>query len=322
MNFGAEVILLQTTHNNKTAAEQQSPLPTVMDDDPLTLTGIQKHLLIPDLSLTIRREVTSTNTLLRQTAMGGAKEGTVLLAQKQTGGKGRMGRAFYSPADTGVYCSILLRPQSLDLCDAANVTTIAAVAACEAIEIAGAGSASIKWVNDVFVSGKKVCGILTEGAVDPATSQAEFLIVGVGINVYPPRDGFPPELSHIAGSVFPTIRPDGRNRLAAFFLNRFLHITKQKKRKSIRLVIVNAALFSANKFWSFAPAKRHRQKHWMSIKIAVFWWNIKTGKKNIWSQEKSAFALYLNESAREFFRLTSSHKKRTINLKKPSEDRQ
>ena len=231
MNFGAEVILLQTTHNNKTAAEQQSPLPTVMDDDPLTLTGIQKHLLIPDLSLTIRREVTSTNTLLRQTAMDGAKEGTVLLAQKQTGGKGRMGRAFYSPADTGVYCSILLRPQSLDLCDAANVTTIAAVAACEAIEIAGAGSASIKWVNDVFVSGKKVCGILTEGAVDPATSQAEFLIVGVGINVYPPRDGFPPELSHIAGSVFPTTRPDGRNRLAAFFLNRFFAYYKTEEKK-------------------------------------------------------------------------------------------
>lgn len=231
MNFGAEVILLQTTHNNKTAAEQQSPLPTVMGDDPLTLTGIQKHLLIPDLSLTIRREVTSTNTLLRQTAMDGAKEGTVLLAQKQTGGKGRMGRAFYSPADTGVYCSILLRPQSLDLCDAANVTTIAAVAACEAIELAGAGSASIKWVNDVFVSGKKVCGILTEGAVDPATSQAEFLIVGIGINVYPPRDGFPPELSHIAGSVFPTIRPDGRNRLAAFFLNRFFAYYKTEEKK-------------------------------------------------------------------------------------------
>lgn len=231
MNFGAEVILLQTTHNNKTAAEQQSPLPTVMGDDPLTLTGIQKYLLIPDLSLTIRREVTSTNTLLRQTAMDGAKEGTVLLAQKQTGGKGRMGRAFYSPADTGVYCSILLRPQSLDLCDAANVTTIAAVAACEAIELAGAGSASIKWVNDVFVSGKKVCGILTEGAVDPATSQAEFLIVGVGINVYPPRDGFPPELSHIAGSVFPTIRPDGRNRLAAFFLNRFFAYYKTEEKK-------------------------------------------------------------------------------------------
>ena len=89
----------------------------------------------------------------------GRAEGTALLADAQTAGRGRLGRQFYSPEGTGLYLSLLLRPAALPLDRAVHITTMAAVAVCRAIEELGGGPAQIKWVNDVFLHGRKVCGI-------------------------------------------------------------------------------------------------------------------------------------------------------------------
>ena len=196
------------------------------DTDILSIQGIQKYLRPPAdaLHLTVLQKTESTNTLLRKAAVEGAPEGTVIAANCQTKGKGRIGRNFYSPSDTGVYLSILLRPTGYSASQATRLTTMAAVAACEAMESTGSAPAAIKWVNDIFIDGKKVCGILTEAAFDLESASPEYIIVGIGFNVYPPKAGFPDELTNIAGAIFPSPLSDGKNRLAAAFLNRFCAI--------------------------------------------------------------------------------------------------
>lgn len=177
---------------------------------------------VPGLSLHVRETVSSTNTLLREWAEEGASHGTVLLAAAQTAGRGRRGRAFFSPGGTGLYLSILLRPD-LPAAESLSLTTCAAVSAALAIEAYTGESAQIKWVNDVFLHEKKVSGILTEGAIDGKTGRFRYAIVGIGVNLLPPEKGFPEELSHIAGGVFPVGREtEGlRERLAGAILERF-----------------------------------------------------------------------------------------------------
>ena len=140
---------------------------------------------------------------------------------RKIGGRGRKGRSFYSPQGTGVYVSILLKPD-IAPDDATLITTTAAVVVCGAAEALSGKPASIKWVNDVFMGGKKVCGILTEGSFDMESGQFEYAVLGAGINVYEPAGGFPQEIRAIAGSVLPSPAPDGKNRMIAEYLNRFL----------------------------------------------------------------------------------------------------
>ena len=127
-------------------------------------------------------EVTgSTNDDIKALAERGAPEGTVIIAGAQTAGKGRLGRSFYSPPDTGLYMSVLLRPV-LAAPDALSVTTAAAVAVAEACDVFLQGTAAgIKWVNDIYVIGRKVCGILTESAVAQDGS-VRYAVLGIGIN--------------------------------------------------------------------------------------------------------------------------------------------
>lgn len=174
------------------------------------------------LDIRVVPTVASTNAMVRELAASGAPEGTVVIANAQTAGRGRLGRQFYSPADTGIYLSILLKPTAYTAQQAIRITTMAAVAACEAIESVSGRSAGIKWVNDIFIGGKKVCGILTEGSFDLESGSLNHVILGIGINAYAPKEGFPNELTDIAGFVFPEPRCDGKNDLAAGFLNRFM----------------------------------------------------------------------------------------------------
>lgn len=164
----------------------------------------------------------STNLLARQAAAQGAAEGLVILAGMQTAGRGRLGRSFFSPGDTGIYMSLLLRPQ-LDPSQVTLVTTAAAVAVCHALEDVCDLQPQIKWVNDIFLAGRKVCGILTEAVFSSGSSSPDYLICGIGINVYPPENGFPEELSSIAGAVCTAPEPDLRNRLVAAILRHFSH---------------------------------------------------------------------------------------------------
>ena len=169
----------------------------------------------------LRPSVTSTNALLREQASQGAAEGTVLVSGSQSQGRGRLGRSFFSPADTGVYLSVLLRPGFEPPADAARLTTMAALAACEAVsEIAGR-QAQIKWVNDVFLDGRKVAGILTEASVSLEDGSLDYVVLGVGFNLYAPAGGFPPEIAGTAGAILPAPLDNGKNALTAAFLNRF-----------------------------------------------------------------------------------------------------
>ena len=190
------------------------------DSDILSAQGVKKYLQ-SDFQLTVHPSVSSTNTVLRSLAEQGAPERTVVISGEQQQGRGRSGRTFYSPADTGVYLSLLLRPVNADPRQTVTLTAAAAVALCQAIEAVSGRTPQIKWVNDIFLNGKKVCGILTEAAFGLESGAPEYVVVGVGINAYVPEGGFPPELTEIAGSLWESPVPDGRNHLAAEFLNRF-----------------------------------------------------------------------------------------------------
>lgn len=165
--------------------------------------------------------VPSTNDFLRQLANQGAPEGTVILASAQTEGRGRMGRKFFSPEDTGLYLSLLLRPRDLDPRESLQITTMAAAALCLAIEHVTEEKPRIKWVNDLYLNGRKICGILTEAAFSMESGSLDYVVLGLGLNLYPPREGFPPELKDLAGSLCLSPRQGLKNRLSAEFLNIF-----------------------------------------------------------------------------------------------------
>lgn len=162
-------------------------------------------------------EVTgSTNDDIKALAENGAEEGTVVIAGAQTAGKGRLGRSFYSPANTGLYMSILLRPR-FGAADSLAITTMSAVAVAEACDAFLNGtSAGIKWVNDIYVNGRKVCGILTESSLAQDGS-VKYAVLGIGINAAAAE--FPEDIREKAGTLGcgAEIRP----LLAAKVLERF-----------------------------------------------------------------------------------------------------
>ncbi|WP_339225013.1 biotin--[acetyl-CoA-carboxylase] ligase [Paenibacillus sp. FSL H8-0332] len=184
------------------------------------------------LRLEVFKSVASTNELVKALASGGEAEGKVILSEEQTAGRGRKGRPFFSPAGTGIYMSILLRPR-LSAADATLLTTSAAVAVALAIESVSGLSTQIKWVNDVFMNGKKVCGILTEASLSLESEWLDYAVLGIGINVTLPSGGFPAELSEVATSIYEAGNPQGdlRNRLTAEVLNRFMGYYEQLKER-------------------------------------------------------------------------------------------
>lgn len=189
--------------------------------DVLSLEGISSALKTRGLELKVFGSLGSTNTELRRLAEEGAPEGTVVIAGMQTAGKGRMGRSFFSPSDTGLYLSLLLRPK-LAAEEAVSLTTAAAVAVAGAIGDVTGKRADIKWVNDVYLEGRKVCGILTEAVFGMELGGLEYAVLGIGVNVYTPEGGFPEELRDIAGAVAGERETSLRNRLAAAILDRFM----------------------------------------------------------------------------------------------------
>ena len=223
------------------------------DTDIVSGQGVGKYLDEKlDLDFEVFDEVVSTNTLLKEKAASGAREGTVVIANSQTGGKGRMGRSFYSPMNTGLYISVLLRPSDIPPQQALKITTMAAVAACKAIDsvvidgaqdegTSGAKKSAkrsknakeelpqIKWVNDIFFHDWKVVGILTEASISMENGNLEYAVLGIGFNVYAPEGGFPEEIKDIAGAILPERTPDAKNKIAAEFLNSFFAIYRDAK---------------------------------------------------------------------------------------------
>ncbi len=167
---------------------------------------ISKESILPYLKgeaqnfdLTVYQTVTSTNTLAKEAAAQGAKEGSVIIAKEQTQGRGRLGRSFYSPNTSGIYFTIIVRPK-INLEDSLLITTAAAVAVAQAIETIAGVDAKIKWVNDIFVADKKVCGILTEASLSFESGGLEYAVVGIGLNIN--TMDFPSDISSVAGSIF------------------------------------------------------------------------------------------------------------------------
>lgn len=163
------------------------------------------------------KTIDSTNNFAKSLAQLGAVHGTTVVSEVQTQGKGRMGRDFYSPMGMGVYMSVILRPK-LSVEHSLLITSCAAVAVAEAIEKVAGIECKIKWVNDIYAGGKKLCGILTEASVDVEQGGLEYAIVGMGINVQ--NVTFPKNLADVATSVkMESGKSVSRSQLAAEILN-------------------------------------------------------------------------------------------------------
>ncbi len=163
----------------------------------ITAEGIARHLdtQVFGRRLELAASLPSTNTRCRELARAGAPEGTAVVALEQTAGRGRRGRPFFSPVG-GVYLSVLLRPQKA--VSPGLITCCGAVAVLEAIRSLCDAPVGIKWVNDILLHNRKLCGILAEG--EPiATGGFSYVVLGFGINGG--QQAFPPELEKIATSL-------------------------------------------------------------------------------------------------------------------------
>lgn len=154
----------------------------------------------------------STNSELKRRAAAGAPEGLALLAERQTGGRGRNGRSFQSDSALGLYLSVLLRPP-VPPARALNLTAWIAVAVCDAVEAACGLRPGIKWPNDIILDGRKLCGILTELEID-GTGALAWVVAGIGTNVSQREEDFQKEIRPVAVSLAMAGRPVRRTDLA------------------------------------------------------------------------------------------------------------
>lgn len=157
--------------------------------------------LLPDSrigNVHVFETVDSTNNVLKDMASKGVPSGTVVISDHQSGGKGRRGRSFSSPSGVGIYLSYLLKPDS-GFDKISDLTSWTAVAVADAIKNAYGLDSQIKWVNDLLMNRKKICGILTEVTVEGESGLIDTCIIGIGININ--ESGFPEEISQIATSI-------------------------------------------------------------------------------------------------------------------------
>lgn len=191
--------------------------------------------------LFVFQTIDSTNQHAKRLAVEGARHGTAVLADEQTAGRGRLGRSFYSPKGTGLYISFILRPTAVASL-APAVTTAASVAVSRALAKTYGIETQIKWVNDIYYQGKKICGILAEAVSDFQTGAIEALILGIGINIDLPEGGFPDDLASMAGTLFPnppsyetvkTPEKPTRNQLAAAIMDQIEEVYEKNEFSSL-----------------------------------------------------------------------------------------
>lgn len=171
----------------RTNCESQSEYQAVL------IKRLKKNDFIQDVK--VLPETDSTNRVAKELAVQGAPEGTLVMAQRQSAGRGRLGRSFFSP-EGGIYMSMVLRPQ-IPVEKALLITTCAAVATARAIDRVCGVRSGIKWVNDIFLNGKKVCGILAEAGLSTESECPAYVVLGIGINVK--KQSVPEELTGIVG---------------------------------------------------------------------------------------------------------------------------
>ena len=190
-------------------------------------------------TLKVLETVDSTNNYLKTIGAAGGPQGTVAVADAQTGGRGRLGRSFDSAPGAGVYLSVLLRPA----CPPSALMTLTArvaVAVRRAIRVAAGAEAGIKWVNDLVLGERKICGILTELSIEAESGLVSYAVVGVGVNCNRPAEAFPPGLREIAGSILSqTGRRVDRNLLAAALIRELSALPGAEWLEEYRAACVN-----------------------------------------------------------------------------------
>lgn len=194
----------------------------VLEKDILLKEKIDELITDTGLETIVLEETESTNDDARRLAMEG-KSNLVVISDYQTRGKGRRGRSFLSPKGCGLYMSFLLHP-TMDISKATRITCMIAVAAARAIEEVTGKYSFIKWVNDLYYNEKKIAGILTEGFTSIEDGTLSHVIIGIGINMYMPPEGFPEDLKDKAGVLMPEgqTSTDLRNRLCASIIKNFM----------------------------------------------------------------------------------------------------
>ena len=172
----------------------------LIQEDILDECSIQKYLN-KKARLYIYKKESSSNTVAKELCQRGEGEGSVVIVESQTNGRGRMGRSFISDGKNGLYMSIILRPKiQADKC--VNITVMTAVSVLEAVEEVTGVPCQIKWINDIYINDKKCCGILTEASTDLESGSLHYAIVGIGINLCQPKGGFPQEIKDIACGIY------------------------------------------------------------------------------------------------------------------------
>ncbi|MGI6747300.1 MAG: biotin--[acetyl-CoA-carboxylase] ligase [Anaerovoracaceae bacterium] len=212
------------------------------NSDILSAEGILPYMKRSYMSdrIHVFKTIPSTNLTAKKMALDGAPFGTVVIAEEQTKGRGRFGRSFHSPPLSGIYISFILEPR-FDMTKSVLITTAASVAVCKAIEEVTGIYCQIKWVNDIFMGEKKICGILTEAVSNFENGQIEHIVIGIGINYSTNTSDFPEELQKTAGSLFGDMHTPyndnqlkdlvsnpsiSRNRLIAEVINQILDINE------------------------------------------------------------------------------------------------
>jgi BirA family biotin operon repressor/biotin-[acetyl-CoA-carboxylase] ligase len=158
--------------------------------------------------------VVTTQSLAHEAASKGAPEGTLVIAEQQTGGKGRLGRQWHSPKGTGIWMSLIVRPE-IPLPQTPQMTLLTAVTVAKTIRQTVDVPVLIKWPNDIFIGEKKVCGILTE--LNAESDRVNYLVIGIGINVNTVETDFPEDLLKVATSL--RIASGQKIKRAAFIQN-------------------------------------------------------------------------------------------------------
>ncbi|MGK0552644.1 biotin--[acetyl-CoA-carboxylase] ligase [Enterococcus faecalis] len=202
--------------------------------DILSAEGIQLALAptTPELSIHILPTSTSTMKDTKLAALNNAPQNTLVIADMQEAPKGRFGRPFFAKAGKGIYMSLLLRPNQ-NFEEMAQYTVITAVAVTRAMDQLAKVHTEIKWVNDIYLNGKKVCGILSEAMSDVETGQITDVIIGMGINFSIQQAEFPAEIQEKVTSIFPDGHPSvTRNEVIAAIWNQFYNILNQLDEQS------------------------------------------------------------------------------------------
>jgi len=223
----------------------------------LTPESIALFLENPEMieHVKVYKSLSSTNTFAKTCAAENAPHNSIIIAETQTNGRGRLGRTFYSPSKTGLYFSIILRPH-IGIDQSLFITIAASLAVADAIESVFGIPLQIKWVNDLYYKNLKVAGILTEASTNCETGLMDYIVLGVGINLFQPESGaFPDDLKNIAGSLFDKTQGENlRAQLAAALINHLTTLDFNASHSKIMQTYRERSLLIGKYVRAFTPA--------------------------------------------------------------------